>query len=36
MIADVDVLITGDKDFYEVDIDRPEILSPGDFISNYK
>ena len=36
MIADVDVLITGDKDFYAVDIDRPEILSPSDFVRNYK
>jgi len=36
MIADVDVLVTGDKDFYEVDIGRPEILSPSDFVRNYK
>jgi hypothetical protein len=30
----VDVLITGDKDFAAVDIDRPEILTPTDFCQN--
>lgn len=32
---DVDVLITGDKDFSDVGIDRPEILTPAAFISKY-
>ena len=32
IFADVDVLITGDKDFYDVQIERPEILSPADFL----
>ena len=36
MLADVDVLVTGDKDFCEVKIDRPEILTPSDFINKYK
>jgi len=35
IIADVDVIITGDKDFYDVDIERPEILSPSDFLDKY-
>jgi len=33
--ADVDILITGDKDFYAVDIERPEIISPADFLAKY-
>ena len=32
---DVDILITGDKDFSEVDIERPEILTPSEFIAQY-
>ena len=32
---DVDVLITGDKDFADVGIERPEILTPAAFISKY-
>jgi len=36
VLADVDILITGDKDFYEVDIERPEILSPSEFVERYK
>lgn len=32
---DVDVLITGDKDFSDVDVDRPEILTPAQFIEHY-
>jgi predicted nucleic acid-binding protein len=35
IIADVDVLITGDKDFYDVEIERPEILSPAGFWEKY-
>lgn len=31
----VDVLITGDKDFAAVEIDRPEILTPTEFLSKY-
>ena len=31
IIADVDVFITGDKDFNVLDIDRPEILTISDF-----
>ena len=35
ILADVDLLITGDKDFYNVEIERPEILSPNDFLKIY-
>ena len=31
----VDVLITGDKDFVEVAIEKPEILTPSAFIEKY-
>lgn len=32
---DVDVLVTGDKDFAEVDVERPEILTPAGFMERY-
>ncbi len=35
ILEDVDVLITGDKDFVVVDIDRPEIVTPTEFLSKY-
>ena len=35
IIEDVDILITGDKDFAEVEVEKPEILSPAEFIANY-
>lgn len=35
VIENVDVLITGDKDFLEVDIDAPEILTPAAFFAKY-
>ena len=31
----VDILITGDKDFADVDIDKPEILTPAQFCDKY-
>lgn len=31
----IDVLITGDKDFDEVDVERPEILTIAQFSENY-
>lgn len=33
--ADVDVLITGDKDFVGIDIGHPEILTPTEFLNRY-
>ena len=35
IIEDVDVLITGDKDFKDVDIERPEICTPSEFLEKY-
>lgn len=35
IIEDVDVLITGDKDFTEVSVERPEILTPAEFTAKY-
>ena len=32
---DVDVLLTGDKDFADVQVEKPEILIPTDFLSKY-
>ena len=31
----VDILITGDKDFADIDIDKPEILTPAQFCDRY-
>ena len=35
VLADVDVLITGDNDFDDVELDRPEIMSPSEFMGTY-
>ena len=35
IIEDVDIFITGDADFIEVEIDRPEIVTPSEFLSKY-
>jgi predicted nucleic acid-binding protein len=32
IIEDIDILITGDKDFDSIEIERPEILSPKQFL----
>lgn len=32
---DVDILITGDKDFAGVNVERPEILTPAQFMERY-
>ena len=33
--ADADILITGDKDFRDLHLDRPEILTPSEFMERY-
>jgi len=33
--ADVDILISGDKDFSGVDIERPEVLTPSEYFELY-
>jgi len=35
IIADVDILLTGDKDFSDIEIEKPEILTPGAFLEKY-
>jgi len=35
IIEDVDVLITGDKDFAKIEIEKPEISTPAEFRSKY-
>ncbi|ATW24473.1 putative toxin-antitoxin system toxin component, PIN family [Candidatus Formimonas warabiya] len=35
IIADVDVFITGDKDFTVIDIERPEIMTISEFKEKY-
>ena len=35
ILADVDMIITGDKDFLESEIERPEIISHTDFWNEY-
>lgn len=35
IIADVDILLTGDKDFSDIDIEKPEILTPNEFLEKY-
>lgn len=35
IIENVDILITGDKDLADVDIEKPEILTPSEFIEKY-
>ena len=33
--AKVDILLTGDKDFSDIEIDKPEIMTPGEFIEEF-
>lgn len=35
ILSGVDILITGDKDFADVAIEKPEILTPAQFIDSY-
>ncbi|MGN0492214.1 MAG: putative toxin-antitoxin system toxin component, PIN family [Acutalibacteraceae bacterium] len=35
IIEDVDILITGDRDFLDIDIERPEIMTPAQFFDKY-
>jgi len=36
ILADVDIIITGDSGFSDVEIERPEILSPAEFLAKYQ
>lgn len=35
ILEDVDILITGDKDFAAVEIEKPELMTPADFMAKY-
>lgn len=35
IIEDVDVLITGDKDFTDIVLEKPEIVTPTEFVERY-
>ena len=35
IVEDGDVLVTGDKDFAGIEIDRPDILTPSEFIERF-
>ena len=35
ILEDVDILVTGDNDFSNVDVEKPEILSPTEFVERY-
>ena len=34
-LEDVDILVTGDSDFEDVDVEKPEILTPAEFVERY-
>lgn len=35
IIEDIDIFITGDRDFEDIDIEKPEILTPAKFVEKY-
>jgi len=35
ILEDVDILITGDKDFAAVGIEKPELMTPAEFMAKY-
>ena len=35
IISDVDVLVTGDRDFDDIDMEKPEIMTPNEFLKKY-
>jgi hypothetical protein len=35
ILSEVDILITGDKDFWEIEIDKPEIFNPIEFTKKF-
>lgn len=35
IISQIDVFVTGDNDFFEVKVDRPEMIHPKDYLSRY-
>ena len=35
ILEDVDILITGDKDFAVIEIEKPDLMPPADFMAKY-
>jgi len=35
IIEDIDIFITGDDDFNDVEIEKPEILTPSEFLDRF-
>lgn len=35
ILGDVDIIVTGDKEFTKVEITKPEILTPREFLEKY-
>jgi len=35
ILEDADIFLSGDKDFKDVDVERPEILTPTEFLEKY-
>ena len=35
IIADIDIFVTGDDDFEDVEIEKPEIITPSEFLKKY-
>ena len=35
IMEDVDILLTGDKDFASLDLERPQILTPAQFVVRF-
>lgn len=35
ILEDVDIFVTGDNDFSDVDVEKPEILTPAEFVEKY-
>ncbi len=35
LVENIAILITGDKDFVGINMDRPEIMTPAEFIERY-
>ena len=36
IMVDVDILLTGDKDFFDLDVERPLILTPAQFVAKFQ
>lgn len=35
IIEDVDIFVTGDKDFLDIEIEKPEIMTPAEYIERF-